>query len=216
MCGEKGQVLQRVCCFLGSPPHVRGKAKNCGSLWTISGITPACAGKSNFFVFWAVYPKDHPRMCGEKFTFRHLHHLQRGSPPHMRGKEHGVLRGVLRVGITPAYAGKSSSCTAGRCSGWDHPRICGEKQIYDQKNIRQRGSPPHMRGKGARNGEIIAVTGITPAYAGKSLPSLSFAHTYWDHPRICGEKDFMSLLRVISRGSPPHMRGKACFLLCRL
>ena len=31
-------------------------------------------------------------------------------------------------------------------------------------------------------------TGITPAYAGKSMYSTIFIPLYKDHPRVCGEK----------------------------
>ena len=46
-------------------------------------------------------------MCGEKPNRILWEHWKEGSPPRMRGKENRVLRRVLRVGITPACAGKS-------------------------------------------------------------------------------------------------------------
>ena len=51
-----------------------------------SGITPAYAGKSQFFhggylAFW-----DHPRVCGEKKAELTPDELLEGSPPRMRGK----------------------------------------------------------------------------------------------------------------------------------
>ena len=45
----------------------------------------------------------------------------------MRGKENCVLRRVLRVGITPAHAGKSNSVDMYKIKKRDHPRTCGEK-----------------------------------------------------------------------------------------
>ena len=46
----------------------------------------------------------------------------------------------------------------------------GEKfaLAVDQRFIR--GSPPHGRGKGFQNGHAAGKIGITPAWAGKSLP----------------------------------------------
>ena len=66
-----------------------------------------------------------------------------------------------------------------------------------------------MRGKDAAEFGTDAVDRITPAYAGKSLPSLPPAGTAEDHPRLCGEKlrDFSPEDR--EEGSPPPMRGKA-------
>ena len=46
-------------------------------------------------------------MGGEKFGYFGVMHFEEGSPPHGRGKEQRQLRFVDRVGITPAWAGKS-------------------------------------------------------------------------------------------------------------
>ena len=52
---------------------------------------------------------------------------------------------------------------------------------------------------------------ITPAYAGKSNTFFIFWCTQEDHPRLCGEK-FCKAKKIMQRvGSPPPMRGKACF-----
>ena len=68
-----------------------------------------------------------------------------------------------------------------------------------------------MRGKGHR-GEAPAVPfGITPAYAGKSFIMDCRLQAGQDHPRLCGEKQSISQMRLIFSGSPPPMRGKANF-----
>ena len=70
-----------------------------------------------------------------------------GSPPRMRGK--GIVHVLVpeEFGITPACAGKRADCPTWGCTGWDHPRVCGEKMcIQCSKSIPQ-GSPPRMRGK---------------------------------------------------------------------
>ena len=66
----------------------------------------------------------------------------------MRGKVSVSFAKLVRWRITPAYAGKSCNrfCTSG--SGWDHPRLCGEKFILTAVVFAQTGSPPPMRGKG--------------------------------------------------------------------
>ena len=73
----------------------------------MTGITPACAGKSG--CSWAMYWRrwDHPRVCGEKILTELRDLYYPGSPPRIRGKvAHDVDFLVVR-GITPAYAGKS-------------------------------------------------------------------------------------------------------------
>ena len=53
------------------------------------------------------------------------------------------------------------------------------------------------------------VTGITPAYAGKSCRFDWFSLETQDHPRLCGEKQNDCTSDKSDLGSPPPMRGKA-------
>ena len=65
-----------------------------------------------------------------------------------------------------------------------------------------------MRGKDGVNDSAQAVTGITPACAGKrDKAGLPFAPVR-DHPRVCGEKTSASSLFNTAAGSPPRVRGK--------
>ena len=52
----------------GSPPHVRGKVRYSSPIPFDMRITPACAGKSMGESGTADAARDHPRMCGEKFS----------------------------------------------------------------------------------------------------------------------------------------------------
>ena len=65
-----------------------------------------------------------------------------------------------------------------------------------------------MRGKQIVSTLKNLYKGITPAYAGKTLRSLSMQSTFMDHPRVCGENRPTSRHLTVSRGSPPRMRGK--------
>ena len=95
----------------------------------------------------------------------------------MRGKESIAVGIGDGIGITPAYAGKSSSSVAMSRAFTDHPRVCGEKNAKLLFRFRGLGSPPRMRGKGLCNPQGVSVTRITPACAGKSstfVVSVSF------------------------------------------
>ena len=72
--------------WLGSPPHVRGKAIVSSWFSSAIGITPACAGKRNGDIDYTEVKKDHPRMCGEKAEAVLRKEKAVGSPPHVRGK----------------------------------------------------------------------------------------------------------------------------------
>ena len=188
MCGEKRDNIAEQYMGGGSPPHVRGKAAVLRRSAVRPGITPACAGKSEFLFdftrqfritpacagkryklyYTRTCKKDHPRMCGEKSAVTWCGLLWSGSPPHVRGKVY-----------------LPSSTIAPRL---DHPRMCGEKDVLDQFSFQQRGSPPHVRGKESSSVLTSFSKGITPACAGKSKRIAPSSVLFGDHPRMCGEK----------------------------
>ena len=66
-----------------------------------------------------------------------------------------------------------------------------------------------MRGKEVAKYAVKPGERITPAYAGKSVTLGSLWLSLWDHPCICGEKEFQKIVLDLIIGSPLHMRGKA-------
>ena len=126
----------------------------------------------------------------------------------MRGKD-GVNDSAQAVtGITPACAGKSFRAKLPILSIRDHPRVCGEKEARAWPKEQVWGSPPRMRGKDGVNDSAQAVTGITPACAGKSSAARRARQPSRDHPRVCGEKLSISSAHISQTGSPPRVRGK--------
>ena len=126
MRGEDGGIAVFGSGIDGSPPHARGRRAVEPRLPRHDRITPACAGKTRpEFHSWT-YPRDHPRMRGEDFW----HHLMSsnfsGSPPHARGRQVIPKIRLMRVGITPACAGKTRDYRHQRRLEADHPRMRGE------------------------------------------------------------------------------------------
>ena len=147
VCGEKVVLSIFLVPLMGSPPRVRGKARGCLRRPVSQRITPACAGKSVLFNIYQVIAEDHPRVCGEKARTLIVQDEPQGSPPRVRGKAAlwRVSRPLFR--ITPACAGKSAKAErTSRCS-WDHPRVCGEKDLVSRQLHFSTGSPPRVRGK---------------------------------------------------------------------
>ena len=107
VCGEKSKCSLTFPKSLGSPPRVRGKARQILCNSSLFGITPACAGKS--------LRKEEARETGL------------GSPPRVRGKVVFCPYVLLSLGITPACAGKRQCFPPSGASLRDHPRVCGEK-----------------------------------------------------------------------------------------
>ena len=126
----------------------------------------------------------------------------------MRGKVSVFSLPPTTFGITPAYAGKRDQLLLPKAAWGDHPRVCGEKLANSGASIYNAGSPPRMRGKVITYQLTPERSGITPAYAGKSLDRLSAPEFTWDHPRVCGEKQNSFQFSHTILGSPPRMRGK--------
>ena len=109
MRGKAKEEPYRPCHPGITPPHVRGKERSTACNAGAGGITPACAGKST--VRWVCQSPgwDHPRVCG--------------------GKDRQSRCTRITPGITPAYAGKSAVEPILSAHARDHPRVCGEKSF---------------------------------------------------------------------------------------
>ena len=108
VCGEKPVDMHTRITSAGSPPRMRGKVYMRCCACRQPRITPAYAGKRVDLANTGKCPRDHPRVCGEKFRGARFRDRRMGSPPRMRGKA-------------------TSSCFWQLLRG-DHPRVCGEKQ----------------------------------------------------------------------------------------
>ena len=187
---------------------MRGKAPSRRRIGAAVRITPACAGKSTSDSAPASSLWDHPRVCGEKVCGRdHVSHCE-GSPPRVRGKEKTSSCSLNVLGITPACAGKRGCDHQRQNRAEDHPRVCGEKKPASSTTAKRRGSPPRVRGKDTAQWILYEQVGITPACAGKSHCASERYFLDQDHPRVCGEKVALLLIRPDTRGSPPRVRGK--------
>ena len=174
----------------------------------MTGITPACAGKSDGRQERDQPDEDHPRVCGEKLRPSHPSAQRPGSPPRVRGKEAGDERRDGGAGITPACAGKSYLLAFMAQGRWDHPRVCGEKVVPIKSLTVVLGSPPRVRGKEFGSMLYCSPSGITPACAGKRICKPHGTLRDVDHPRVCGEKIPLEIQLNGAAGSPPRVRGK--------
>ena len=178
---------------------MRGKEQDQRHRRLHPGITPACAGKSRPITWATSWRRDHPRMCGEKYRHGYRSGTQGGSPPHVRGKEHQPPTHDRCPGITPVCAGKSAAFPTFSSLKKDHPRMCGEKNIWVVDAITSTGSPPHVRGKALLNSSKNLFSRITPACAGKRLKrsrsTVSPVAIVPLFPSVCNKP-------VVSDGSP--------------
>ena len=110
-CGEQRSPLKPKSVGLGSSPRVRGAASVHGVEERVEGIIPARAGSSDPAAVVLVFGRW-------------------GSSPRVRGAVIELNGWGVQVGIIPARAG-SSSCIIIRTKPFrDHPRACGEQNLY--------------------------------------------------------------------------------------
>ena len=93
----------------------------------------------------------------------------------------------MNVGIIPACAGSTIPPSAGRESGRDHPRMCGEHALTVTATDSRGGSSPHVRGARPEGVKLGGLPGIIPACAGSTYFELVSVRPLRDHPRMCGE-----------------------------
>ena len=186
--GEKLRLLVVTPGQKGSPPRGRGKVEPQCPQNSLSGITPAWAGKSTQVGGTEVILKDHPRVGGEKYAGRRHRGDLKGSPPRGRGKGQLHPWAAFHAGITPAWAGKRHTLKTSSRDDWDHPRVGGEKFTRVEDSSSCAGSPPRGRGKAQAFRVRPVGRGITPAWAGKRRSGFVLAPAPTDHPRVGGEK----------------------------
>ncbi len=207
--GEKQRTSISYMSRHGSPPRTRGEVgTRCPSSYRLR-ITPAYAGRSHRGRQGGSQSRDHPRVRGEKGSADHFGETIRGSPPRTRGEVTGSDLNERRAGITPAYAGRRAPNDRSHTRQWDHPRVRGEKDTEEARSETVKGSPPRTRGEAKILAGQRSRFGITPAYAGRSLPASAPPSTSGDHPRVRGEKASAESSVSSLRGSPPRTRGEA-------
>ena len=72
-----------------------------------------------------------------------------------------------------------------------------------------------MREKRYPFGLFFLFSGITPAYAGKTMQIKHSTHLAEDHPRVCGKNCAFGRWKAHTTGSPPRMREKLAISAAR-
>ena len=129
------------------------------------------------------------------------------SRPAMRERLYIRKEAKVTQGITPAYAGKTNKITFRKWCDRDHPRVCGKDHLPHRLSFLQPGSPPRMRERLKRRHPGLRRTGITPAYAGKTLDSLIYSFRYGDHT-VHNQRHHPILIYSFRYGDHPRVCGK--------
>ena len=193
---------------------MRGKPVACQFLLPVRGLIPAHAGKTPCPLLMCLWPRAHPRACGENRLFSRSSSSRPGSSPRMRGKPASGRAQLFKARLIPAHAGKTFLWRPGRRAPTAHPRACGENPRTRKKPARRAGSSPRMRGKRNPTEAIRAAARLIPAHAGKTRSLKASSPTMQAHPRACGENPTTIQKHQRREGSSPRMRGKLIAGLC--
>ena len=150
----------------------------------------------------------HPRSRGENPFVRDDVRDCGGSSPLTRGKRRRCWFLPTRRWLIPAHAGKTS-CRA-RCapSSRAHPRSRGENVHAPTSAPSGYGSSPLTRGKPADRALSGKWSGLIPAHAGKTVPTMVTDQAEAAHPRSRGENAPPDGIVDPDAGSSPLTRGK--------
>ena len=92
----------------GLPPRGRGRVYHAPATGAGIGITPAWAGKRRQRDETSALMQDYPRVGGEEGVHLPASGERWKLPPRGRGRGKHLVVAIVRVRITPAWAGKSS------------------------------------------------------------------------------------------------------------
>ena len=206
--GENAPIATTIRPIGGSSPLTRGKQAthhglqdhlglipaHAGKTWsplaatTATWLIPAHAGKTTATTSTALRPRAHPRSRGENGFGGLIGQGGLGSSPLTRGKHSHGLGGVVRRGLIPAHAGKTSPLLTPPAYTRAHPRSRGENFALVVPMVFAGGSSPLTRGKPA-DASAGGAGGVA-------------------HPRSRGENRVAFLYHHMVLGSSPLTRGK--------
>ena len=175
---------------MGSPPRGRGTQVFGFHALEPDGLTPAWAGNTSFRISRHGTRRAHPRVGGEHNSVLRNAYIPWGSPPRGRGTRTRTRCTRPATGLTPAWAGNTSSGRRPISSGRAHPRVGGEHVDANALIGIPAGSPPRGRGTPHHRSDRGCARGLTPAWAGNTIELLVDLDA--------------------GAGSPPRGRGTRC------
>src|SRR5579883_2995226 len=88
-----------------------------------------------------------------------------------------------------------------------HPRVCGEREVMEQRVQMGHGSSPRVRGTLYLEQFSCSYERFIPACAGNADKALETIPAAAVHPRVCGERNAQVSGGVVACGSSPRVRG---------
>ena len=172
------------------------------------GLIPAWAGKTKGGTTLHQGSWAHPRVGGENALLICRLKSATGSSPRGRGKLQDFAARLQATGLIPAWAGKTAGVPWYADGRRAHPRVGGENLSSGWHPLKGPGSSPRGRGKLLLNRLSVKLSGLIPAWAGKTPRRSSSTFSSWAHPRVGGENGLDARRWPWDQGSSPRGRGK--------
>ncbi len=207
VCGERLGSPAIGCAARGSSPRVRGTHPRPMPKLSPYRFIPACAGNAGSGDRGSGVPSVHPRVCGERGQHGTAEGVVGGSSPRVRGTRNGRQRRRRGSRFIPACAGNAFLRSSYPPISAVHPRVCGERSRNRGDAIPRSGSSPRVRGtrlcrvRRRRGGRFI------PACAGNAVGEEARTTMWAVHPRVCGERRYLTEGIPPGSGSSPRVRG---------
>ena len=131
----------------GSSPRGRGKLMRRRTCRSSTGLIPAWAGKTPHPAAPPYQARAHPRVGGENQVRASRDGRLSGSSPRGRGKRIRHPDQRPRLGLIPAWAGKTGDGAPEKSGARAHPRVGGENDDDHTHLPLVTGSSPRGRGK---------------------------------------------------------------------
>ena len=188
VCGERTVSYASRSAAYGSSPRVRGTRRRSSGPSVRVRIIPACAGNASIRIPVSPARSDHPRVCGERFSYQASAPLLDGSSPRVRGTRDSPRAVDRAIRIIPACAGNATVMRNPSTATSDHPRVCGERLTRSTGGVTINGSSPRVRGTRCALNFAMSSIRIIPACAGNAPGARARDQSRPDHPRVCGER----------------------------
>ncbi len=184
--GADYTTLDEVAHDVGSSPLTRGGPRLPRLRIVARGLIPAYAGRTREIGERFRPLGAHPRLRGADRPKIGSTVTGSGSSPLTRGGQERRCGQQKRLGLIPAYAGRT--CGAVFCSWYSaaHPRLRGADPVLSMWFPRHIGSSPLTRGgRGMRRRDGLH-QGLIPAYAGRTRARRRSRGSPEAHPRLRG------------------------------
>ena len=152
--------------------------------------------------------RAHPRVGGENCCSVLSVAQGVGSSPRGRGKRSFRTPTSCVFRLIPAWAGKTVHHPDHPGGPRAHPRVGGENRTAGRGVRGSTGSSPRGRGKHRSRPKGLALGGLIPAWAGKTIYAASLPPAHAAHPRVGGENGVIEAEGQLRQGSSPRGRGK--------